>query len=131
MTDTILVIDDDRAIAHLTVMWVAAAGFRAIEAFDGRSGLATAAAQQPGLILLDIRMPDLDGFEVYRRLRQTQAAKDTPVIFLSAHAQEAARREALDLGARFFLSKPFESADLIAAVRACLTTPQPESIHAT
>ena len=128
MHETILIVDDDRAIAQLASMWVGGAGYNPVTAFDGNSGLAAAAAHHPRLILLDIRMPDLDGFEVNRRLKKTPDLGEIPVIFLSANAQEAARRQAVAAGARFFLSKPWEPKDLLGAVRAALGNEQPEAI---
>jgi CheY-like chemotaxis protein len=120
MPKTVLVIDDDWAVVQLTAMWVHAAGHRAMTAPDGASGLAAAAALRPDAILLDIRMPDMDGFEVIRKLKASPELRPIPVIFLSANAQEAARREALASGARFFLSKPYERKDLAAALDSVL-----------
>lgn len=118
--ETILIVDDDRAIANLTATWIRAAGFAPVEAYDGRSGVAAVLKHRPRLLLLDIRMPDIDGFEVCRQLKQMPEIDQTPVIFLSANAQEAARRQAIEAGARCFLSKPYEPKDLIVAVRAAL-----------
>jgi CheY-like chemotaxis protein len=121
MPETIMIIDDDRAIAQLTSLWVKAAGFNTIIANDGRSGLEAIARHLPNLILLDIRMPEMDGFEVNCRLRQTPGLSEIPVIFLSAHAQETTRQESLAGGGRCFLPKPYEVKNLIAAIRAVLS----------
>jgi DNA-binding response OmpR family regulator len=120
MPETIVIIDDDRAIAQLTALWIKAAGFNTIIANDGRSGLAAIAQHRPDLVLLDIRMPEMDGFEVNRQIRQTPELAEIPVIFLSAHAQETTRQESLASGGRRFLPKPYESKTLIAAIRAVL-----------
>lgn len=120
MPETIVIIDDDRAIAQLTSIWVKAAGFNTIMANDGPSGLAAVNLHRPDLVLLDIRMPEMDGFEVNRRLRQAQEVAQTPVIFLSAHAQEATRQESLASGGRCFLPKPYDVKSLIAAIRNVL-----------
>jgi DNA-binding response OmpR family regulator len=120
MPEKILIVDDERAIAQLTALWIKQAGYAPITAFDGRGGLAAAATHRPDLILLDIRMPDLDGFEVHRQLKLMPDLAGIPVIFLSAHAQEAARQEAIARGASFFLPKPYDSGNLLAAVRAAL-----------
>jgi len=120
MPDKVLIIDDERTIANLTAMWMESAGFTTYVANDGRSGLAASAAIHPDLIILDIRMPDLDGFEVHRRLKDDPELADIPVIFLSAHAQESARLEALSSGAAQFLSKPCDSRELIGTTRAAL-----------
>ena len=120
MPETIVIIDDDRAIAQLTSLWVKAAGFNTVTANDGRGGLEAIARHRPDLVLLDIRMPEMDGFEVNRRLRQTPGVAETPVIFLSAHAQETTRQESLAAGGRYFLPKPYEVKSLIAAIHAVL-----------
>src|SRR5271170_7972866 len=120
MPETIVIIDDDRAIANPTSLWVKAAGFNTVIANDGRSGLDAIAQHHPDLILLDIRMPEMDGFEVNRQLRQTPELAEIPVIFLSAHAQEATRQESLAGGGRCFLAKPYEVKSLIAAIRTVL-----------
>jgi CheY-like chemotaxis protein len=120
MPETIVIIDDDRAIAQLTSLWVRAAGFNVIIANDGRSGLDVIVEHRPHLILLDIRMPEMDGFEVNRRLRQMPELAAIPVIFLSAHAQEKTRQESLAGGGCSFLAKPYEAKRLIAAIFAAL-----------
>lgn len=83
MPETIMIIDDDRAIAQLTSLWVKAAGFNVIIANDGRSGLDAIKRHRPDLVLLDIRMPEMDGFEVNRRIRNTPDLAEIPVIFLA------------------------------------------------
>jgi DNA-binding response OmpR family regulator len=120
MPETIVIIDDDRAIAQLASLWVKSAGFNAIIAKDGKTGLDVVARHRPDLILLDIRMPEMDGFEVNRQLRQTPELAEIPVIFLSAHAQETTRQESLAGGGRGFLAKPYEAKTLIATIRAIL-----------
>ena len=120
MPETIVIIDDDRALAQLAALWVKSAGFSSVIAYDGRSGLAAIVQHRPDLVLLDIRMPEMDGFEVNRQIRQTPDLAEIPVIFLSAHAQETTRQESLASGGRRFLPKPYESKSLIAAIRAVL-----------
>jgi CheY-like chemotaxis protein len=120
MPETIVIIDDDHAIAQLTSLWVKSAGYNVVIANDGPSGLDAIARHRPDLVLLDIRMPEMDGFEVNRRLRQTPELAEIPVIFLSAHAQEATRQESLAGGGRCFLPKPYEVKNLIAAIRSTL-----------
>ncbi len=131
MPETIAILDDDRAIAQLTSIWVKAAGFSTIVANDGLGGLDAIARHRPDLILLDIRMPEMDGFEVNHRLRQVPELARIPVIFLSAHAQERTRQESLAAGGRCFLPKPYEAKVLIAAIRGVLKGGiQQEVIHA-
>jgi len=124
--ERVLIIDDDRAIAALASLWLRAAGYEALEAHDGCSGLAAAIAEHPSLILLDIRMRDIDGFEVNRRLHDIPGLCDVPVFFLSAHAQESARRQALAAGAKRFFSKPYEPSELLRAVQNTLAKGKPQ-----
>ena len=91
MPEKVLVIDDDRDLAWLTTLWVRAAGFEAVMARDGTAGLATAHSYRPDIILLDIMMPGIDGFEVSRQLKEDPELAHVPVIFLSAKVQETAR----------------------------------------
>lgn len=128
MSERVLIVDDERTIAQLTALWIQQAGYEATVCYDGHSGLAAVADNPPKLIFLDIRMPDMDGFEVNRRLKGTPGLSEIPVIFLSAHAQESTREEARTAGAARFLSKPYESKDLISAARAALASARAEAI---
>lgn len=120
MPRKVLIIDDERFIAQALTIRLRAAGYDVHWAFDGASGLAAAAGVQPEVVILDIRMPDMDGFEVNRRLRARPELAGTPVIFLSANVQESARQAAMAAGAHAFLTKPFESDDVLAAIRSAL-----------
>jgi two-component system response regulator ResD len=117
MSSKVLIVDDDRAIATLTAMWLKNAGWDALVAGDGRSGLAAAALHRPDVIVLDIRMPDLDGFEVHRRLKEESGLAAIPVIFLTANVHESARSRAMSSGAAAFLRKPYQPEQLLQAVQ--------------
>jgi two-component system alkaline phosphatase synthesis response regulator PhoP len=121
MSETILVVDDDRAIAQLLAIRISAAGYKALTASDSKTGLEAAILHRPRVILLDIRMPEMDGFEFHRRLKEVPEVAQTPVIFISANSQESARRKALISGARYFLTKPCEPRELLGAIRAILS----------
>jgi CheY-like chemotaxis protein len=120
MPEKVLVIDDDCDLAILSTLWVRAAGYDVMSASDGASGLAAAESYRPDIILLDIMMPGMDGFEVSRRLKTNPVLAHIPIVFLSAKVQEFARREAFAAGGKYFLSKPYEGHDLIIAVAAAL-----------
>jgi CheY-like chemotaxis protein len=124
MCETLLIVDDDRAIVDLTAMWLRGAGYSVLTASDGTSGLADAAKHRPALIVLDIRMPDIDGFEFYRRIRQQPDLADIPVIFLTANVHEKARSQAMAFGAAAFLRKPYQPKQLLQAVAAALALTQ-------
>ena len=116
MSKRVLVVDDDRAIAHLAGVWLKSAGFEPELAFDGLSALAAAHARRPDAVVMDLRMPGLDGLAVRARMAADRTLADVPVIFLTANAQETARHHALSAGARGFLTKPYDAQELIGAI---------------
>jgi two-component system KDP operon response regulator KdpE len=113
----ILVVDDEPQILRFLTVALTAAGYDAITASTGADGLRLATTQAPDLIVLDLGLPDMDGKEVLRRLRQFS---DLPVIILSARDREADKIEALDLGADDYVEKPFGIGELTARLRAAL-----------
>jgi two-component system, OmpR family, KDP operon response regulator KdpE len=114
---TVLVIDDESEVMRFLRVTLAAAGYRVIEAATGQQGLAEAATRSPDVILLDLGLPDLDGVQVARRVREWSA---TPIIVLSARGQERDKIEALDAGADDYLTKPFGVGELMARIRVSL-----------
>lgn len=116
--DQILVIEDDRDISQLLSMALAMEHFTPIAAYDGQSGLREAQRLLPSLILLDLMLPALDGWEVCRRLRADSRTRRIPIIILSARAEEQDRVTGLDLGADDYVAKPFSTRELMARVHA-------------
>ncbi len=112
----IVIFDDEVDVAGAIQSRLVAEGFEVAIAHDGLSGLKAVEALQPEVILLDIRMPKMDGLEVLRRLRSNPLTVDTPVIVLSASLSD--RQRVLDKGANFFIQKPFQSESLLAALSA-------------
>src|ERR1700722_10281614 len=104
----ILVTDDDDAVALLLRHLLTAEGYSVTIASDGHAALAAVAAEPPDLLLLDLDMPHLGGFEVCRRLKQDPATRLLPILILTGRAPSDARVRAWDLGADEFLSKPFQ-----------------------
>jgi PAS domain S-box-containing protein len=115
---TILAVDDDTRALELLAVVLGEEGYRVQPADSGRLALISFAAQTPDLILLDLRMPDVDGLELCRRVKQTEEGRRTPVIFLSASNDVDEWVEALATGAVDFISKPFRREELVARVRA-------------
>ena len=113
----ILVVDDEPQIQRLLTVALTAAGYDVIAAETGAQALRLAATGAPALILLDLGLPDRDGKEVLREIRQFA---QTPVIILSARDREAEKIEALDLGADDYVEKPFGIGELTARLRAAL-----------
>lgn len=116
----ILLVDDDKAIVRVCQLRVRAAGYEAEVACDGRSAIAAALGRPPDAIVLDIRMPGMDGFEVLSALRDHDSTSAIPVIMLSANVAERAKTQALALGARLFISKPHRGQELLEALDAVL-----------
>jgi DNA-binding response OmpR family regulator len=117
----ILVIEDDPDIAlSLRLKLERDGGFEVVTAHDGAAGLRLALDRPPDLVLLDVNLPGMDGFEVCRHLRKEPATAATPVIMLTARIGEADRVAGLDLGADDYITKPFSPKEALARVRAVL-----------
>lgn len=116
----ILVIDDDQAIAELIKVNLDLLGHQVSTANDGMKGLALAQQNRPDLIVLDVMMPDLDGFTVCQRLRQNSATAGIPVLMLTALGMTKDKVKGFDSGADDYLTKPFEIPELQVRVRALL-----------
>jgi len=120
MSDTepvILVIEDEPPIRRFLRTALTGHGYRYVEAANASDGLAQAATRQPDLIILDLGLPDLDGLEVIRRLREWTVL---PIIILSVRGQESDKISALDAGADDYLTKPFGVGELLARIRVML-----------
>ena len=117
----ILLVEDDADIALSLRRKLERDGGFAVDAVgDGAAGLASAAASPPDLVILDVNLPGIDGFEVCRRLRKEAATAATPVIMLTARIGEDDRVQGLDLGADDYITKPFSPKEALARVRAVL-----------
>jgi two-component system response regulator MprA len=128
MKERILIIDDDDAITTALRRALTFDGYNVDVALDGDEGLRKARDVAPDLVILDILMPGIDGFEVCRRLR---AADDTPILMLTARDEVADRVRGLDAGADDYLVKPFAPDELLARVRALLRRREPRERAAT
>lgn len=113
----ILIVDDEPAIVELVTYNLQQAGFTTVTAYDGAEALAKAEREKPDLVILDIMLPKVDGFEVCRSLR---ARGNTPILMLTARREEIDRVLGLELGADDYLTKPFSPRELVARVRAIL-----------
>jgi DNA-binding response OmpR family regulator len=121
---TVLIIEDDRNTVNLIALYLKREGFRPLTASDGEAGLALAERQHPDLVILDLMLPKLDGWEVCRRLRRTS---EVPVIMLTARGEEIDRVAGLTLGADDYMVKPFSPRELAARVKAVLRrAPRPD-----
>lgn len=116
---TVLIVDDDVELRLGARLRLNASGYRTLEAEDGLQGTKMAFEHQPDAILLDIRMPGMDGLTALKLIRDNETTKDTPVVILSAsHVDQA---EALECGAKYFLSKPYVGPQVVAAIEAAIS----------
>jgi len=113
----ILVVDDDRVLADVVAFTLRREGFAIVQAYDGAAGFQRWVDEQPDLIILDINMPKLNGFEVCRRIR---AQADTPIIMLTVREEEGDIVRGLEIGADDYIVKPFSPRQLVARVKAIL-----------
>lgn len=118
---TILVVDDNRTNRDLLRELLEPAGYKVLEAADGESGLKLAHGKRPDCVLLDIRMPGLDGFAVLDRLKEDPVTREIPVFVLTATANQVGDvRRALEAGATGYLLKPIDLPDTLSRVQAAI-----------
>jgi two-component system KDP operon response regulator KdpE len=122
-----LVIDDEPQIRRLLRVTLEANGYEVFDAATGQDGIVQAAQRRPEIILLDLGLPDMDGVEVLKRIREWTRV---PVIILSVRDREHDKIAALDAGADDFVTKPFSSGELLARLRTALRRSQPQSAEA-
>lgn len=116
-SEKILIVDDDQNICELLRLYLAKEGYQPIIATDGEAAVAAFESQKPSLVLLDVMMPKMDGWEVCRRIR---AAGDTPVIMLTAKGETFDKVLGLELGADDYVVKPFDTKEVVARIKAVL-----------
>jgi CheY-like chemotaxis protein len=119
---TVLVIDDEAPIRLLCRVNLEAEGMAVLEASDGPSGLEAAKAKRPDLILLDVMMPQVDGWEMLRRVQERHGVGSIPVLMFSGKVDERSADDAQDRGASGFIGKPFDPQQLIESAKQMLPT---------
>lgn len=112
---TVLVVDDEPRYVRLLRANLESVGYRVVAAGDGSAAVQKAEAEDPDLMLLDLMLPDMDGYEVCRRIREFSTV---PIIMLTARREQADKVHGLDTGADDYITKPFDAAELLARVRA-------------
>jgi DNA-binding response OmpR family regulator len=123
---TILVVDDEPQIAEIATDYLRLAGFDVIVAGDGVRALAEVRGRRPGLVVLDLGLPKLDGLDVARAIRRES---DLPIIMLTARVEEDDRLHGLEIGADDYITKPFSPRELVARVRAVLRRTERRAEH--
>lgn len=120
MSQTILVVDDDKEIARLLRAYLEKAGFRTLVAYDGQTAMRTISTERPDLVLLDLMLPDRDGWEITRWVRNDATLAHTPIIMLTARVEDGDKIVGLELGADKYITKPFNPQVVVSDVRALL-----------
>jgi two-component system alkaline phosphatase synthesis response regulator PhoP len=118
--ETILVVDDEANIVDLAALYLEQEGFRVQSASDGAKALEMIARQPPALLVLDLMLPGVDGWEVCRRVRSGKVAPDLPIIMLTARDDDVDKIVGLELGADDYVTKPFNPRELVARAKAIL-----------
>jgi two-component system phosphate regulon response regulator PhoB len=119
-TKSILIIEDEKDIVDLIAYHLKQSGFSVISALDGPSGLELARKKRPGLIILDLMLPGMDGKDVCRSLKSNPATQSAPILMLTAKAEEMDRVIGFELGADDYVTKPFSPRELVLRVKAIL-----------
>jgi len=117
MAKKILAVDDERHIVRLVQVNLERQGYQVVTAYDGKEALEKVEAEKPDLVVLDVMMPYMDGFEVLQNLRKNPNTRDIPVIMLTAKAQDADVFRGWQSGVDCYLTKPFNPMELIAFVK--------------
>lgn len=116
----ILLVDDEPGIVKMVARRLEAQGYAVRIASDGEEALHEVEMERPDLLILDVMLPKIDGFEVCRRLKGSEATHDIPVLMLTAMSQARDRKTAMECGADVYLSKPFRSAEFLEKVKTLL-----------
>ena len=122
----ILIVDDERDIVKALTIRLQVSGFDVLAAFDGVQGVFMAHKERPDLILLDIRMPAADGFTAADQLKNSALTQNIPIIFLTGSPEPSAQERAIELGARFYVKKPYDPEELLDAIRRAMEKIAPE-----
>jgi DNA-binding response OmpR family regulator len=121
MAERVLIVEDEENIVVSLEFLLGHEGYEVAVAGDGLQALSLAATFRPHLVLLDVMLPGLDGFEVCRRLRAGAPGADPPkIVMLTARGRDVERHHGLDVGADLYVTKPFSTRELIAEIRRCL-----------
>lgn len=120
MTHRILVVDDDKQIVRLVRSYLEQAGYHVLTAYDGETALHAIRRERPDLVVLDLMLPDRDGWEITRIVRSDENLAELPVIMLTARVEDTDKIVWLELGADDYITKPFNPREVVARVRALL-----------
>ncbi|MCP4428013.1 MAG: response regulator transcription factor [Chloroflexi bacterium] len=125
MKQRILVVDDDKEVARLMRAYLEQAGYAVLTAYDGETAVHTLRREKPDLMLLDLMLPDKDGWEITRLVRSDAALAHIPIIMLTARVEDTDKIVGLEMGADDYVTKPYNPREVVARVRARLRSREP------
>lgn len=128
-TQRVLVVDDDKEIVRLVRAYLEQAGFQVLIAYDGEMALHTLRRDRPDLVVLDLMLPDRDGWDITRLVRSDQSLASLPIIMLTARVEDTDKIVGLELGADDYITKPFNPREVVARVRSVLRRSQPGGLQ--
>ncbi|NJN53871.1 MAG: response regulator transcription factor [Anaerolineae bacterium] len=120
MNEHVLVVDDDKEIVRLVRSYLEKAGYVVLTAFDGGTAVHTLRREQPDVIVLDLMLPDMDGWDIARLIRGDERLRKTIILMLTARVEDSDKIVGLEIGADDYITKPFNPAEVVARVRAQL-----------
>lgn len=128
-TQRVLVVDDDKEIVRLVRAYLEQAGFQVLIAYDGEMALHVLRRDRPDLVVLDLMLPDRDGWDIARLVRSDQSLASLPIIMLTARVEDTDKIVGLELGADDYITKPFNPREVVARVRSVLRRSQPGGLQ--
>lgn len=126
MSATILLVEDNKANRYLATYLLESAGFRVVHANDGRAAVTLAESERPDLVLMDIQMPEMDGYEAARRIHALPGMANMPLVAVTSYAMSRDRERALEAGFAGYIEKPIDTAKFVAQVQGCLPAENPQ-----
>lgn len=132
MKQTVLVVDDDREVVRLMSAYLEQAGYAVLVAYDGETAVHQLRREKPDLLLLDLMLPDRDGYDITRLVRSDAALAHIPIIMLTARVEDTDKIVGLEIGADDYVTKPYNPREVLARVRARLRSQepsQPQALH--
>ncbi|MGD9497102.1 MAG: response regulator transcription factor [Armatimonadota bacterium] len=122
MAKQILLVDDERDLVFYTKLFLEEQGYEVLEAFDGQQALEVLSDRQPDLVILDVAMPRMTGWDVLRQMQENPETADIPVLMLTARAEDADKARGWELGVTWYQTKPFELDELAMIIERILAT---------
>lgn len=119
----VLIVDDEKDLVDMLKLRLESMGYDVLEAYDGKSGLDKAKEEKPDLIILDLMLPKMDGYQLCRILKFDEEYKNIPIVMLTARAQQKDKEQGVTCGANEYVTKPFEPKELVSVIHKLVGSP--------